>query len=407
MVARFLPADDVFFDEWTRLRRRTGRSVTRAAAFAEAMDVSLNSVRSIVVVGSKGKATAATYASTALAGAGLRVGTITSPPILTNRERIRIDGVAISEAAYEDVSRRAAAAQRRMPPATLTSGYLSPAGMYLIAGIDYLRREGCDVIVAEAGMGARSDEVSLLSPAVIAVTPIFAEHVGILGETVEEIAEEKLSIAGPGVMIVSAPQSPAVLGVMERLSLHVAIVDGASPGQPGIGGVNAAVGVAAARAYAGEAATITGPVCLPGRLSELYDERGRYWLVDAPVDAVGIASAFDYARSAKGEIDRALVSLPDSKDVKRSAAWLDANVGAEKWRPVIPPHAEHLSYSPESWGRPLMAWQDVDSFVENACTIAALGSWSFLSAVLARLDVHCERSFEVTTCRRKCAETAR
>ncbi|HKR65805.1 MAG TPA: hypothetical protein VJZ00_18890, partial [Thermoanaerobaculia bacterium] len=108
MTAIRLPADRVFFEEWSRMRATSKRSIARAARLAEAMGVPLREIPAIVVVGSKGKATAATLASAALANAGHRVGTITSPPILTNRERIRVNGVAISEREYEELAERSA-----------------------------------------------------------------------------------------------------------------------------------------------------------------------------------------------------------------------------------------------------------------------------------------------------------
>jgi dihydrofolate synthase / folylpolyglutamate synthase len=393
LVAHFLPGDQVFFEEWNRLHEVSRRSVSRAAAFATAAGVRLNEIPSIVVVGSKGKATAATYASAALAGTGLRVGTITSPPILTNRERIRIDGAAISEDDYECLAARAAAALRRLRPPTAAEGYLSPAGMFLIAGLDYLCRADCDVVVAEAGMGGRSDEVSLLSPAVIAVTPIFAEHVPILGRTVEEIANEKLSIARVGTKVVSAPQSEPVRRVIASLGIEVVYANLNPAAVLRLGEASAAVGIAAARGYDRRAAQVVGPVNLPGRLTETRDDRGRSWLVDAPVDSVGVAAAVQYARRDQEDVDRVVVSMPNEKDVRRTAAWLDANVGARRWRPVIPPHAAHLHYSPEPWGRPLITWPEVDPFVGDAVKIVAIGSWSFLSAVLDRLGIECDRAF--------------
>src|SRR5690349_11052584 len=163
------------------------------------MGLCLDELPSVVVVGSKGKATAATYASATLADAGMRVGTITSPPIITNRERIRVDGAAIDEAAYDALARRVAAAKESLTSPTARGGYLSPAGMYLVAGIAHMIAESVDVLVAEAGMGGGSDEVSLLTPDVVAVTPIFGEHIPILGRNVEEIALEKLRVLRPGV----------------------------------------------------------------------------------------------------------------------------------------------------------------------------------------------------------------
>ena len=335
-----LPADRVFFEEWTHWHRRAKRSIPRAALFAEAMGVDLHAIPSIVVVGSKGKATGATLASAALANAGRRVGTITSPPILTNRERIRVNGVAIDEETYEAIARRAEMALRLMPQ---TPGYLSPAGMYMIAGLDHFRREGCEAIVVEAGMGGRSDEVSLLAPDVLLVTPIFLEHVGILGNTIEEIREEKLGAAGPNTTIVHDALEAARLldsrASLDRVTVH-----------------------------------------LPGRMTTHVDPHGQTWTVDAAIHLDGIERAVLLSRP-----EVILVSLPDGKDIERTAAWLNDYIPG-RWIPVRPRAAEHLSY--ENWIRGVSEWEPPE-----CDRILAVGSWSFIAEVLAYLGVENEKSF--------------
>lgn len=351
MTAIRLPEDRVFFEEWTRLHGVARRSIPRAALLAETMGVDLRELPALVVVGSKGKATAATTASAALAAAGHRVGTITSPPIVTNRERIRVDGVAIDLRTYAGIAARVEAALRDLPPPD--AGYLSPAGIYMVAGIDHARRSGCDVIVVEAGMGGRSDEVSLLDPMVLAVTPIFLEHVGILGDTVEEITAEKLGAAGPRTRIVREPDSSST-------------------------------GLAAARAYDPRATLEGVTIHLPGRMTSHVDGDGRRWLVDAAVDAAGVARAV--ARAQDPEF--VVVSLPDGKDIAHTAAWLDASLGT-RWLPVVPPMAEHLTYT--AWGPRAVPWSP--ALVEPYRRVVAAGSWSFMSAVLTHLGVDNERAW--------------
>ena len=342
-MAHFLDADRVFFEEWSRLHVTSKRSVPRAAMLADAMGVPLRALPTIVVVGSKGKATAATKASAALVAAGHRVGTITSPPILTNRERIRIDGIAIDQRTYETISARVKVALRGLPEPV--DGYLSPAGMYMVAGIDHFRREGCDVLVIEAGMGGRSDEVSLLDPAVLVVTPIFLEHADILGNTIEEIRADKLGAAGPRTTVVHDALEGARLidadATLDHMTIH-----------------------------------------LPGRMTSHIDGEGRCWLVDAAVDMEGVARAVAHARP-----EFVLVSLPDGKDIARTAEWLDAHMPG-RWVAVIPPMAAHLSYT--QWPRPL-PWDP--ALVTSYRNVVAAGSWSFMSAVLAYLGVENEVAF--------------
>jgi hypothetical protein len=121
------------------------------------------------------------------------------------------------------------------------------------------------------------------------------------------------------------------------------------------------------------------------------DVHGRRWLVDAAVNATGVANAVRHAP----DVERVLVSLPDSKDVEATARWLDQHLGRDRWRPVIAPHVEHLSYSSEAWQRELLPWSEAREWAREAASIVAAGSWSFISAVLYELGVENERAFSV------------
>jgi dihydrofolate synthase/folylpolyglutamate synthase len=409
LVARRLADDRVFFSEWERLRLATRRSVRRAAMFADALGVNLAEPSSIAVVGSKGKATAATFASAAIAAAGLRVGTITSPPIITNRERIRIDGAAIDEASYAAIADAAADALSTLPPATAKSGYLSPAGMYMIAGLWHQKRCGCAVFVVEAAMGGRSDEVSLLRPTIVIVTPIFGEHLGILGTTVAEIAADKLGVVADSTRaIFSTPQTRDVEEAVQRIGIEARIVAAPPIAElsppPLLNSANACVGIAGGLAYLGAARQPTredllktlATIHLPGRLTAVRDDAARNWLVDAAVSLEGVQIAIRNATERHGPIDLVLISLPDNKDVARTAAWLDETVGTTKWLPVVPPDAQHLPYSDAAWRRSLVAWNDIDVRLRPRMSVVAVGSWSFMSAVLGRLGMDAEHAFTVT-----------
>ena len=193
--------DSFFLSEWRSRQPGEGRSITRARRLADALGL-LGQARPVLsVVGSKGKGTAAAYASACLAAAGQRVVTVTSPGYRRAAERIRVDGRAISAAGLIDLAARLAAgraAPLAMPhQAGAAEGYLAPAGLFTLAGVLHAQDVAADVIVLEAGMGGVGDEISLFTPTVAALTPIFAEHVGKLGNTPAEIAPEKAGIVTP------------------------------------------------------------------------------------------------------------------------------------------------------------------------------------------------------------------
>lgn len=99
----------------------------RAPNFARelALDTS-PTVPVIGVVGSKGKGSAVAATTQYLMSLGYRVGTISSPPFLTNRERIRLNARPLSPRDYDSLADRVAAALTAMPPVADTGGYLAP-----------------------------------------------------------------------------------------------------------------------------------------------------------------------------------------------------------------------------------------------------------------------------------------
>ncbi|NKZ06770.1 hypothetical protein [Actinomadura latina] len=395
---------DVFFREWERRAPGETRDVGRARALAGALGVLAPGSPVLTVVGSKGKGTAATYASAFLAAAGFRVCTVTSPGLRTNRDRIRIDGRAVSE---EDLAFLAGALDKAigtLPPPS--AGYLSPSGLFLLAGVLHARRAGADALVLEAGMGGRSDEVALFPPDVAAITPIFLEHAGVLGDTEAEIAREKLGVAGPETAVLSAPQPAPAAEVLRDAEV---VAPGGLPADllpAGLGRAAAELGVAAARRMPGAAEPPAGTlrevlasVVLPGRMSR-HDVPGSATrlLIDSAIDRTGVAAALAAAREAWGTIDHAVVCLPDHKDVDGAVAALGA-LPVTFVRLPLP----HLSFT-----RPLPpGWDVVDSAAitpESLATLGhrviVLGTGYFTGHVLGVVDACTERLFVTSAARR-------
>lgn len=137
------------------------------------------------MVSSKGKSATVAAATGALHAAGVRVGTITSPPHRHKRERVRIAGTAVSEAEYGRLSEPAAQTLEKMPALNLFDGYLAPSGLLTLCGVPYLLVKGVEALVIEEGLGGASDEVSHFDYPAVAVTQIFAKHADILGGSLE------------------------------------------------------------------------------------------------------------------------------------------------------------------------------------------------------------------------------
>ena len=69
----------------------------------------------------------------------------------------------------------------------------------------------------EVGLGGRLDATNVVDPSVCVITSISFDHMDVLGDTLAKIAGEKAGIIKPGVPVVSAPQVPHAMDVIERV----------------------------------------------------------------------------------------------------------------------------------------------------------------------------------------------
>jgi dihydrofolate synthase/folylpolyglutamate synthase len=158
--------------------------------------------------GTNGKGSVTALVSTALAAAGWRVGTYTSPHLVSLRERITVAGVPISEAAVAMWTGRLLADADRLE-ATFFETTTAMAFADLAA-------RGAEVAVIEVGLGGRLDSTNVVRPLVSAVTKIEMDHQKYLGDTLEAIAREKAWIAKPGAPFVVGETRPALIEVLRR-----------------------------------------------------------------------------------------------------------------------------------------------------------------------------------------------
>jgi len=332
--------ESFFLSEWRARRPGESRSLRRARDLAEVLGLDNQIPPVVSVVGSKGKGTAATYASAFLAAAGNRVVTVTSPGYRGAAERIRMNGRAVSAAELLALAARLQEAVQALPGRADYGGYLAPTGLFTLAGVLHAEAVGAGIIVLEAGMGGRSDEISLFPATAVAITPVFAEHLGKLGDTPAEIAREKAAIVASRTRaVVTVPQPAEVWWAIEdtvaqRLGTRtpVEVVDAGSTALPkelqpaGLNAANATLGCAAGRRLldaigqnqpsTATLAAVLNSVRLPGRLSRhRIPGLDTELLVDSAINQAGIAAALAVAGRWWSGIDHVLVCLPDHKDV--------------------------------------------------------------------------------------------
>ncbi len=189
-----------------------GPGLQRVSAIASWLGIELSSFggAGAVIVGSNGKGSTAAMTAALLEQTGAPVGLFTSPHLLDLNERFRIDGQDIDDASLDHHWKRVVMATER-------AGQMDHLGafefLFLIAA-DLFAARGCAHTVWEAGIGGRLDPVRLIEARHLALTSLDLEHTALLGDTLEEIACDKLDAAPKGarafVSESCAPQAEAI-----------------------------------------------------------------------------------------------------------------------------------------------------------------------------------------------------
>lgn len=169
----------------------------------------------IHVAGTNGKGSVLAFTSTILSEAGFRTGRYISPTVVSYLERIQIDGKWIPETEFTELVEEIQKAIVRME----AKGLASPTVFEIETAIAFLyfQRKQCDLVVLETGLGGGEDATNIVKNTVAAVfTSISRDHMSVLGNTLEEIAEKKAGIIKPDCIVVSAAQEPEVRRILER-----------------------------------------------------------------------------------------------------------------------------------------------------------------------------------------------
>ncbi len=171
-----------------------------------------NDLKYIHIAGTNGKGSTAAMTANILQKAGYRVGLYTSPYIYRFNERMQIDGEPISDKELVDITAWVRPLAQSMEE--------SPTEFELVSCIafEYFKRNACDIVVLEVGMGGALDSTNVIpAPEVAVITNIGLDHTEVLGNTVEEIAETKAGIFKTGCDAVVYRGTPSIEAVFEQV----------------------------------------------------------------------------------------------------------------------------------------------------------------------------------------------
>jgi dihydrofolate synthase / folylpolyglutamate synthase len=186
-------------------------------------------LRGALVGGTNGKGSVVAMTRSVLGAAGMRVGTMPKPHLVSYRERIAIDGEPIGPDEF------AAAVARVLPAIDRVAAEIGPPTEFealTAAAIAELARQRVDLAIVEVGMGGRLDATNVLDLGVATITNVQRDHERYLGSTLTAIGGEKAPIIKVGDLAVTGASGRGLGPILDRCDALEVPLRRAGPRQP-------------------------------------------------------------------------------------------------------------------------------------------------------------------------------
>ena len=170
----------------------------------------------VLIAGTKGKGSTASFLFSLLNANGCRVGLYTSPHLHDPRERIRVGNRLISKKDFARLIDHIRPVLKRQKRQIASFGPVTYFEIFTLVAILYFAQKRVDLGIFEVGMGGRLDATNVLNQKLSILTPVSLDHEEHLGRTLEKIAGEKAAIIKPGSIVISAEQDPEAKKVIEK-----------------------------------------------------------------------------------------------------------------------------------------------------------------------------------------------
>ncbi|MGZ5419662.1 MAG: bifunctional folylpolyglutamate synthase/dihydrofolate synthase [Solirubrobacterales bacterium] len=237
-----------------------------------------NRFASIHVVGTNGKTSVARMTAALLEAHGVSTGAYVSPHVLSWRERILIGGEPISEAAFAEAIERCRQAAEVADRSAGEEGPVTQFELVTAAAFVAFVKARVKIAVIEAGLGGRLDATNVIPSKLTVLTSVGLDHTEWLGETVEEIAAEKLAVLRDHAMLirgeVPAEVEPVIEHEVERR--HAKTMTAPAPDRGGYQADNWELALLAAEQILGDldpqACLRAARISIPGRAQVVQGE---------------------------------------------------------------------------------------------------------------------------------------
>ncbi|WP_368244020.1 folylpolyglutamate synthase/dihydrofolate synthase family protein [Clostridium tertium] len=171
----------------------------------------------IHIAGTNGKGSTSSILGKVLIEHGYKVGFFNSPHLEEIEETIRVNDENIPE---EDLVYLLEEIKPYVNK-VVEEGYKHPTEFEVLTCIMflYLYRQKVDFGVIEVGLGGRLDSTNVIKPILSIITSISLDHTNILGNTIQEITNEKAGIIKDAIPVITCNQKDEALYIIKNKAL--------------------------------------------------------------------------------------------------------------------------------------------------------------------------------------------
>ena len=162
------------------------------------------------VTGTNGKGSTIAFLRQLLMAHGKKVGTFTSPHMISIHDRICIGDQPISD---EDFTRIGQEVQQMEQTLLQTQDQLSYFEIICLMALLYFKEQAVDVVLLEVGIGGLLDTTNVVTGEIAVITSVGLDHQETLGGTLAAIAQQKAGIFKQGKQAVVGPLSDEAAAV--------------------------------------------------------------------------------------------------------------------------------------------------------------------------------------------------
>tara|TARA_B000000477_G_C6089014_1_gene226774 strand:- start:345 stop:1589 length:1245 start_codon:yes stop_codon:yes gene_type:complete len=168
-------------------------------------------IKTIHLAGTNGKGSTSSIIAKILQKNGYKVGLYTSPHLINFNERIRIDGLPISD---KKIIKFIENHKQTLIDSSITFFEATTA-----LAFEHFAEENVDIAIVETGLGGRLDSTNVLSPIQTIITEIHYDHTHILGDSIEEITSEKCGIFKDQIPSITVNSDPRAIKTIKEHAL--------------------------------------------------------------------------------------------------------------------------------------------------------------------------------------------